>query len=188
MSRARTLVAGALLLAGLGAVGEGLWIHLKARLAQGLTLWAWQRTLAGEERARPWPWADTWPVARLAAPEQGIDLLVLSGTSGRSLAFGLGHLNGTPPPGAEGNSVVAGHRDTHFRFLRRLAPGDDLSVVTTSGAERRYRVAAALHRRRRPRSPRPDRAHPPDPGHLLPLRGPGARRAASLRGDGGGDR
>ena len=39
------------------------------------------------------------------------------------MAFGPGHLSGTPLPGEAGNAVVSGHRDTHFAFLRGLREG-----------------------------------------------------------------
>jgi len=29
--------------------------------------------------------------------------------------------------------VISGHRDTHFRFLRRLAPGDEVVVEGVTG-------------------------------------------------------
>ena len=72
---------------------------------------------------------------------------MLSGASGRNLAFGPAHVAGTAPPGAKGNSVVAGHRDTHFAFLEDLAVGDDLWLETPNGVVRRYQVrgAAVVH-------------------------------------------
>ena len=81
------------LLASIGfwELGHGAWIHAKAWLAQLLLQRAWERTLRGEAAAKPWPWADTWPVARLRVPAHGVDLIVLSGVSGRTLAFGPGH-------------------------------------------------------------------------------------------------
>jgi hypothetical protein len=36
----------------------------------------------------PWPWAYTWPIARLMLPFKEIELIVLNGAYGRSLAFG----------------------------------------------------------------------------------------------------
>lgn len=113
-----------LLAVGAWQLGQGGWIHLKAYLAQQLLQRAWARTLAGETDVRPWPWADTWPVARLRVPAHGADLIVLEGTSGRTLAFGPGHAPGSAPPGAPGTAVVGGHRDTHFRFLGRVRVGD----------------------------------------------------------------
>ena len=94
-------VALATLCAGFAAwqLGAGAAIALKAAVAQQLLHAAWQRTQAGEREVRPWPWADTWPVARLLAPAQNVDLIVLEGASGRILAFGPGHVEGTAAPG-----------------------------------------------------------------------------------------
>ena len=131
MSRATKGVrrtAYALLLLAAATAAQGLWIPAKAALAQVLLDEAFARGQAGEPRATPWPWSDAWPVARLRSPRHGSDLVVLSDASGRSLAFGPGHLSGTPLPGDPGTSVIAGHRDTHFAFLRRLEPGDALLV------------------------------------------------------------
>ena len=72
---------------------------------------AWQRSLNdGGRPVKPWPWADTWPVARLTVPEQGIELLVLAGDSGNALAFGPGLAPYSTPPGVRGVAVIAGHR------------------------------------------------------------------------------
>ena len=76
----------AAVLATVWQFGHAGYIHAKAWLAQALIAQAWTRTLAGEERAKPWPWADTWPVARLRAPEQDVDLYVLAGADGRTIA------------------------------------------------------------------------------------------------------
>ena len=132
----------ALSLAGAACLGSGLWIHAKAALAQVLLERAWARSLAGEERARPWPWADTWPVARLVAPRLDRSMLVLAGASGRTLAFGPAHVEPSAPPGAADNVALAGHRDTHFAFLRDLAPGDELWLESRE-SRRRYRVEEA---------------------------------------------
>jgi|SRR5215470_3896358 len=145
LDRQRLASAAALLflLAGVWQLGGGLYIHAKAMLAQVLVRSAWERTLAGERQARPWPWADTWPVARLTAPEQNVDLYVLAGANGRTIAFGPGYVFGTALPGAEGNSVIGGHRDTHLRFLRDTRIGSEIRVQRADGAWRRYRVEAA---------------------------------------------
>lgn len=134
--------AAGMLLASLAAwhLGSGGYIHLKALAAQQLLEHAWHRTIANERTVRPWPWADTQPVARLRASVQGRDLIVLAGASGRSLAFGPAHVSGTALPGDPGSSVIAGHRDTHFRFLRELRPGDPLEIQRRDGASVHYRV------------------------------------------------
>jgi sortase A len=140
--------AALLLLFGAWQVGEGAWIQAKAWLAEGLIARAWVRTLEGEANAKPWPWADTWPVARLSVPKLGIERYVLAGAHGQALAFGPGHASHTVPPGADGNSLIGGHRDTHLAFLGELDPGDEILVERADGQTVSYRVRETyvLHR------------------------------------------
>lgn len=128
---------------GTAAFGHGLWIYAKAHAAQVLLHAAWDRTRATGLPAKPWSWADTHPVARLIAPAQDADVLVLAGASGRTLAFGPGHLDGSAQPGDRGNAVITAHRDTHFRFLARVSPGDELLVERADGGRRHFRVRAS---------------------------------------------
>jgi sortase A len=144
MNRRRTLTAAACLLMSLGLwqAGSGGYIHAKAWLAQGLIDQAWARVQAGEEHARPWPWADTWPVARLELPSLGAAMTVLAGGSGRTMAFGPGHVDGSALPGEAGISLIAGHRDTHFRLLEALRVGDDIAIEDRAGAHHKFRVTS----------------------------------------------
>jgi sortase A len=135
-----TWAVAALLALGFWQLGQGAYIPAKAWLAQELMQRAWLRVSAGEDRAAPWPWADTWPVARLSAKSHDVDLIVLAGGSGRTLAFGPGHLSASALPGETGNMVIAGHRDTHFAFLRNLEPGHRLTIESFSGATTDYEV------------------------------------------------
>jgi sortase A len=130
-----------LLLAGLAAGGEGLWIYAKARVAQVLLEISWRSALAGE-RVKPWPWADTRAIARLTIERDGAGIIVLAGASGRTMAFGPGHLDGTALPGDAGNCVITAHRDTHFAALRSVGPGDILTLQRPDGRNIRYRVQA----------------------------------------------
>ncbi|MDX1516572.1 MAG: class GN sortase [Woeseiaceae bacterium] len=129
-----------LLALGFWQLGEGAYIPAKAWMAQELMLRAWDRAGRGAERPAPWPWADTWPVARLLAKAGEVDLIVLAGGSGRTLAFGPGHLSASALPGTVGNSVLAGHRDTHFRFLKDLAIGESLWIETPDGFAHTFEV------------------------------------------------
>lgn len=143
MVRPERLAVAAVLAIGLWQVGTGAWLPLKAWAAQNLLRQAWEETRSGADAVRPWPWADTWPVARLGAIGGMVDLVVLAGGSGPTLAFGPGHLESSAPPGATGNTILLGHRDTHFRFLAELEPGDELQLETAEGGELRYTVVAA---------------------------------------------
>jgi len=136
----RDAVAWGLLLVGLVILGEGLALGAKARLGQWLIQQAWHAKQRGEEAPPPWPWADTRPVARLEVPAHGVDLIVLAGGTGHTLAWGPGHLAGTAPVGAPGNAVIGGHRDTHFAFLETLATGTEIRTRDGAGQERVYHV------------------------------------------------
>jgi len=57
--------------------------------------------------------------------------------------FAPGHACGTAFPGTRGNSVIAGHRDTHLAFLRDLARGDTLVIERSDGARVEYVVDGA---------------------------------------------
>jgi sortase A len=124
--------------------GDAAYLHAKAWLGQKLLLGAWSEAKASGSAVKPWPWADTHPVARLVVPAHRVELLVLAGANGRTLAWGPGHLDGTAAPGAPGTAVLTAHRDTHFRFLRDVAPGDRIVVETRTGTTRGYRVERTL--------------------------------------------
>lgn len=139
LSRYAALV---LFLAGLSLAGKATYIHAKAGLAKYLLRASWQETMAKGHNAKPWPWADTWPVARLIVPKHEIDLVVLEGDSGNVLAFGPGHMTLSSLPGQPGNSVISGHRDTSFRFLERLNVGDRITMQTREGSMVPFKVVA----------------------------------------------
>ena len=143
LKRILTLGIAALAIGGALSFGEGLYIYAKAELAQVLLQSAWDRARTTGTAVKPWPWADTHPVARLTAPAQHADVLVLAGASGRTLAFGPGHLDGSAQPGDPGNAVITAHRDTHFRFLSRMSPGDELFVERADGGKRHFRIRAS---------------------------------------------
>ena len=137
----------ALLLVAVISIGLGIWqisqgatIKTKAWLAQVLLHDAFERSLRTGQPSKPWPWADTWPVARLRVPGGDLSFIVLQGATGSSLAFGPGLLSGTAMPGYPGTSLISGHRDTHFQFLKTADIGTQLEVENIEGATIRYVV------------------------------------------------
>jgi sortase A len=140
--RLRRIVVSCLLCLGFWQLGQGAYIPAKAWVAQELMQRAWRRAEDGESRPPPWPWADTWPVAKLSARGGDIELIVLGGGSGRTLAFGPGHLSASALPGEFGNSVIAGHRDTHFQFLQLLRVGESLLFEMPDGRSHLYRISS----------------------------------------------
>jgi LPXTG-site transpeptidase (sortase) family protein len=76
---------------------------------------------------------------KLSLPRQDVDFTVVEGTSEAALRMGPGHLGGSPLPGEDGNAVIAGHRDTHFRILKEVLIGDELRV-DLGNREYSYRI------------------------------------------------
>jgi sortase A len=125
---------------GVLLIGTGGYIHLKAICAQYLLDRAWDKTITEKKVNKPWPWADTWPVARLTVPAYNIDHIVLSGVDGSTLAFGPGHMISSALPGTAGNTIISGHRDTCFSFLRNIQSGEVVYLQTADGTTHTYRV------------------------------------------------
>lgn len=118
---------------GVVCLVEATWIDAKAFLAQVLIARAWGKAQAGALSPKPWPWADMTPIAKLELPSHGSrseanQLMVLDGVSPRNLAFGPNHDTSTVAPGMQGNSVIEGHRDTHFRTLQQVRVGDRVRI------------------------------------------------------------
>jgi sortase A len=80
-------------------------------------------------------------VAALSIPRIRLSAVVLHGSDDRTLRRGPGHLENTAFPGEPGNVVIAGHRDSFFRPLRKISIGDDIFLETPRGRFH-YRVSS----------------------------------------------
>lgn len=108
-------------------------------LAAGAGLW-WSGEIGQQEAGREWEAlqeetepvpvavADGAAMARLWVPRLEKEEFVVKGASRRNLKKGPAWLAVTSPPGARGNCVIAGHRDTHFRFLKDVQEGDEIRL------------------------------------------------------------
>ena len=143
MNRSRSIaLAGAALLApGLFLLTRAGWMEAKGALATVLIDRALEANLIDGQARSPWAWADMHPMARLTVPRLSVERPILSNASGPTLAFGLGHVDGTAAPASSGNSVIAGHRDSWASFMADLRTGDEI-VVEAPGRRVVYRVAS----------------------------------------------
>ncbi len=136
----RAMAAAFLVVAGLVLMSQSAWIFAKAVLAQILLDRAFAQSLATGHLAKPWSWADTWPVARIEIPRIGASSIVLAGSSGQALAFGPGHVEDTPTAGDPGVAVYSAHRETHFKYLKGVTVGDAIDVTRADGRRASFRV------------------------------------------------
>jgi sortase A len=133
------------LFAGASLTARAMYLDAKAELAGVLIHRAWDKTAADGKPHPPWPWADTYPIARLRISRLGYDEIVLEGATARTLAFGPARLASGAHPGEAGNVELAGHRTSWFRPLEGLQVGDQMEIEwfdTRKQAlrERTYRV------------------------------------------------
>ena len=126
----RQIVASLLILAGsilcTGVLGTYSWMYWKQRSL----LKEWNAQLATRES-----------LTKLWIPRIKLEDVVLEGVGAHSLLLGPGHMENSVEPGLRGNAVIAGHRDTFFRKLHKLRPGDDIYVLR-DGHRFRYKVIA----------------------------------------------
>ncbi len=82
-------------------------------------------------------------IGEILVPRLHLKAIVVQGDSSSILRRAVGHLSETALPGESGNVALAAHRDTFFRPLRKIRPGD---VVTfdVPGREFRYEVESTL--------------------------------------------
>jgi LPXTG-site transpeptidase (sortase) family protein len=123
------LLQGGLLLGGGGVAARPAYRWGVRQVSRLRARTEWQRHchagVPSDRSGRPALW--------LRIPSCDIDDLVLSDDTTANLARHACLVRGAPP-------VILGHRDTHFRRLRRIAVNDPLAVQQRDGTERRYRV------------------------------------------------
>jgi sortase A len=78
-------------------------------------------------------------IGEMSIPRLALKTIVVQGESSKILQRAIGHLPETPLPGEPGNVALAGHRDSYFRPLRNIQPGDVITIKTPD-AEFAYQV------------------------------------------------
>ncbi|WP_264371777.1 class GN sortase [Shewanella donghaensis] len=123
-------------------------MQVKANFAQYLIEQAWNKTLQDQTPHKPWSWADTHPVGKLMLYADkdtdiypvGEPMFILAGASGRNLAFGPSLMLNGAGVGELGNTIIAGHRDTHFSNLQNVKKGDMVELETALGQTQSYLI------------------------------------------------
>ncbi|AWB58508.1 class GN sortase [Colwellia sp. Arc7-D] len=155
----RKLAAAALLIVGGFLCVQASWLPAKAWLSQQLIKHSWQQSISimaqqkirGQDNTnphslskpiaiKPWPWADTFPIAELVFQRIDKSIVVLNGGDPTTLAFSAGAVAPFNQPAAIKPFVVAGHRDSHFAFLEDIAIKDIVSLVDARGKMQHYQV------------------------------------------------
>jgi len=119
---------------------NSLWLPSKAWLSQQLILFSWQQASIKKQPVSPWPWADTYPVAKMTLPRLKRQLVVLMGVDPSTLAFSAGIYHQFSTLDRLSPIVIAGHRDSHFAFLEEIQMKDIIMLSDNKGINHLYQV------------------------------------------------
>jgi len=75
------------------------------------------------------------PIAILWVPKISLEVPVFNDTEELTLNRGVGRIQGTAQVGQTGNLGIAGHRDSFFRGLKEIGPGDIVELETSQRKE-----------------------------------------------------
>ena len=117
-------------------LGPAAWRYAKRVVVRQQARQRWVAWCAGENHTVK----DGDPAGWLRVPSCGIDNIVLAGSSKSNLEKSV-CMQSLDALGGEELQVLSGHRDTHFRRLRRISPGEELSIAGADGSLSHYRVA-----------------------------------------------
>jgi len=117
---------------GILALGFCALAYFEAVFWQAYETRQFERNLTAPALARPAP--ESTAVSRLEIPRLGISVMLNEGVQSRTLLIGAGHIPGTASAGDRGNVVIAAHRDTFFRELRKIRRDDTILLDTLQGS------------------------------------------------------
>lgn len=133
-----------IILAGLVVIGIGVWQIAETNFQSDASLKEAKRIVAQSEsnydeeepiknlqKIDPPKFGDT--IGLLTIPKIKSELAIVEGTDPNDLKKGVGHYKGSYFPGENGQIVLSGHRDTVFRRLGELEPGDFFEVQMPNG-------------------------------------------------------
>jgi sortase A len=133
-----------IILAGLVVIGIGVWQIVETKFQGDASLKEAKRIVAQAEskyddeepiknlkKIDPPKFGDT--IGLLTIPKIKSELAIVEGTDPNDLKKGVGHYKGSYFPGENGQIVLSGHRDTVFRRLGELKPGDIFEVQMANG-------------------------------------------------------
>lgn len=140
----------ALFIAGSLLCIHASWLPVKAWLSQELISYSWQQSVNSRSSLsnnlnvsiKPWPWADTSPIAELSFKRLQKNIVILNGGDPTTLAFSAGAIAPFNQTNSAKPFVVAGHRDSHFAFLEDILMKDVISMTDQYGQSQLYQVEA----------------------------------------------
>jgi sortase A len=138
----KNLIKKSLLITGSLLCLHASWLPFKGWLSEQLISYSWHQTIDLKQQIKPWPWADTYPIAELSFERLNKQVVVLNGGDPTTLAFSAGAIAPFNQARSAQPFVVAGHRDSHFSFLDEVVMNDIISLADKHGQSQLYQVEA----------------------------------------------
>jgi len=138
----KSIIKKSLLITGSLLCLHASWLPVKALLSHQLISYSWHQTMELQQKIKPWPWADTYPIAELSFQRLNKSIVVLNGGDPTTLAFSAGAIAPFNQASSTQPFVVAGHRDSHFSFLDEVFMKDIISLADKHGRSQLYQVEA----------------------------------------------
>lgn len=131
----------AITLIAISLFAQGIYKEGKVIVTQRLLSFAWASHLQDGETHKPWPWAESGPIAQLSIAGQA-PLIVIKGASARHLALAPAWMVSSSGFGQAGNSVVLADNDRYFKQLKDVKLNSYLTLDTYPNLQLDYQVIA----------------------------------------------
>ena len=137
----RTL-AYTVMAAGLILLARASEVPLKALAGQFLLRDVWKQTLTSGNELKPWASADFKVTGELTIPRLGLSQIVLDRASGESMSWSIGAVSSEP--NTTNAIILAGHRDTHMKFMAKLRIGDLVNFQASDASIKTYKIIKSM--------------------------------------------
>jgi sortase A len=133
-----TLIGLILIAMGLIYFAKASAMPIKALIGDLRLNYVWEEALKTGKPKPPWSGADFLPIGQIKIPKLGISRIVLNSASGEAMTWGIGKVSSSSEVEVTTTSVLAGHRDSHMRFLSKLQIGDQVEYQLINGIKKTY--------------------------------------------------
>ena len=117
-------------------------VPLKALMGQFMLRDVWEKTIATGNEFKPWPSADFRVTGELTIPRLGLSQIVLDRASGEAMSWGIGAVSSDS---SSTNAIIlAGHRDTHMKFMAKLRIGDLVHFQASDAPLQTYKLIESM--------------------------------------------
>ena len=136
------ILAYTVMAAGLILLARASEVPLKALAGQFLLRDIWKQTLTSGNELKPWASADFKVTGELTIPRLGLSQIVLDRASGEAMSWSIGAVSSDP--NTTNAIILAGHRDTHMKFMAKLRIGDLVNFQASDASIKTYKIIKSM--------------------------------------------